>query len=111
MLLHQIISLSRYVTDADSAWLPKDFIEERVRQTIFQLSPLKAPGTNVMDVIFFQNYWPIIGKNILFVQNVVNKAFILKDLNRTYISLIPKKYNQEKQLTIGRLAYIIFRIK
>lgn len=62
----------------------KDVTEEEV-QTLFQLSPLKAPGPNGMHAIFLKIVGN--GKNISRkVQNFVNKGDMLKDLNRTYIS-------------------------
>lgn len=62
-------------------------MEDKVPQTVFQLSPLKTSAQ-----IFFQKCWPIIGKHIIHVvQGSLNNSFLLKVLSKTYITLIPKK--------------------
>lgn len=45
-----------------------------------------------MHAISFQKCWLTIGNNIIpVVQSFLNKGFILKDLNKTSITLIPMK--------------------
>lgn len=63
----------------------------------FQISPLKAQGPDGIHAIFYKRCWPIVGKYIFhMVQAFLHYGYLLKDLNRTYISLIPKKENLKK---------------
>ena len=61
------------------------------------MHPSKAPGSDGMSSFFFQKYWHIVGNSISnAVLSVLNSGKILRKINLTYLSLIPKKKNPEK---------------
>lgn len=44
------------------------------------------------------------------VQNFINTGFLLKHLNRTYISFISKKDYSEKVSVLDQLVYVIYKV-
>ena len=64
---------------------------------IREMAPLKAPGPDGMPPLFFQIYWLDIGMDITkAVLSSLNSGSLLKSINHTFISLIPKVKNPER---------------
>ena len=50
-----------------------------------------------MSAIFYQKYWDIVGSNVTnMVLNVLNNNLPISEINKTNISLIPKKNNPSR---------------
>lgn len=58
------------------------------------MHPCKAPGPDGLPAFFFKQYWPIVADQVC---NAVQIFFVhgqmLKELNNTFIVLIPKNEN------------------
>lgn len=86
----QAIPLSRDIIDVDNEFLTKDVTNEDILETIKHINPLKAPSPDGMKVIFYQKNWDIVGKSVCnMVRQFFNSGHMLKELNWTYITLIP----------------------
>jgi hypothetical protein len=74
--------------------LSRPFTKMEVSSAIHQMAPMKAPGPDGFDALFFQKNWAIVVmevcKAVLFL---LNSGVINKELNFTYIALIPKIKN------------------
>lgn len=58
------------------------------------MSPTKASGLDGAHALFFQKYWKDIGKDVISIcLKVLNQGDDMAELNKTYISLIPKCKN------------------
>lgn len=58
------------------------------------MASLKAPGPDDMPLIFFQNYWQLIGDEVTnSILQFLNSTSFPSHLNHTFISLIPKVKN------------------
>ena len=56
-----------------------------------QMDPLKAPGPDGMPPLFFQQFWPTVGEDVIeAVLTCLNSGTIPPSINRTFITLIPK---------------------
>ena len=70
--------------------------DEEISAGLWGLKPYKAPGPDGLRARFFQIFWLVVGD---FVKNKVKSIFssgaILKYLNKTLITLIPKCKNPE----------------
>ena len=85
------------VTEDMNAKLIKLYTAEEVTAAIKEMAPLKAPGPDGMPPLFFQTYWLDIGTDITeAVLSSLNSGSLLKSINHTFISLIPKVKNPER---------------
>lgn len=66
--------------------------KEEIRSVVFLFDGSKALGPDDFPMFFFQHIWDVVGDD---VSNVVKEFFgarsLLKELNATFIVLIPKK--------------------
>lgn len=77
--------------------LSRSFTPEEVKNTLFQMHPSKALGPDDMSLIFYQNYWHIVGPTIIdAIISSLNSRTFPHTLNHTHIVLIPKKKCPEK---------------
>uniref|UniRef100_A0A2N9F204 Reverse transcriptase domain-containing protein n=1 Tax=Fagus sylvatica TaxID=28930 RepID=A0A2N9F204_FAGSY len=84
------------VTEEMNADLNRAFSPGEVVAALKQMAPLKAPGPDGLPPLFFQKYWHLIGDEVTeAVLTCLNTGKILKAINHTYITLIPKIQNPE----------------
>jgi len=74
--------------------LAQDVTREEIKHSMFSLKNNKAPSPDGFNVGFFKRMWHIIGEDVI---NAVSSFFqtcrMLKEINATSISLIPKVAN------------------
>lgn len=77
--------------------LDKPYTSEEVGEAIREMAPLKTPRPDGMPPLFFQTYWTNVGMDVTqAVLSCLNSGSILKSINHTFITLIPKVNNPEK---------------
>ena len=87
--LENLIELS--ISAAKNTKLLKIPSEEEIQRTIFKMNPLKALGPDDMPGLFFKKFWHIVRIQLIqTVQNFFRDGWLLKDMNKTFITLIPK---------------------
>ena len=65
--------------------------EEEIKTAVFELGAVKAPGPDGFNGIFYQKYWEIVKEGMVqAVKGFFHGGFMLRELNRTNIVLIPK---------------------
>ncbi|KAM2740124.1 hypothetical protein EV2_034162 [Malus domestica] len=76
--------------------LTRPLVNEEIKDAVFQMGRLKAPGPDGFQGVFFQSYWDIIEAEIKgLVAEFLNGGTSLKPLNSTNIVLIQKIPNPE----------------
>ena len=101
------------VTDDMREVLSSVFTIEEVKVALFQMGPTKAPRLNGMNAIFYQNFWHVVGDNVvLVVLDFLNNGNMLSEINHTNIVLIPKVKNPEKMSDFRpiSLCNVIYKI-
>jgi hypothetical protein len=92
-----VAQVSQVVTEDINKALTREFQASEVELAIKQMAPTKAPGPDGMPPVFYQKYWHVIGSDVTkAVLSCLNSGRILKSINHTFITLIPKIKNPER---------------
>ena len=85
------------VTEEMNTDLTREFTKAEVVHALKQMTPLKAPRPDGMPFIFYQHYWHLISDDVaramLFC---LQNGHFPRDLNHTYLTLIPKVKKPEQ---------------
>lgn len=82
-----------------------------ILQALNQMGNLKSPGPDGFNVLFYKNYWRIVGDAVTTeVQRFFTTGKLQTTLNHTFIALIPKisyafKVDQFRLITLCSVVY------
>ncbi|KAA3474835.1 GTP cyclohydrolase 1-like [Gossypium australe] len=99
--------------EQDIDFLKKPMVNEEIKKTLFDMDPLKAPGSDGYHALFFQSQWDLIGGAVCeWVQGIFAGKRIEGELNNTLIVLIPKKDSPEdfSQFRPISLCSVIYKL-
>lgn len=75
-----------------NALLCKPFYTIEVKEAIFHMGRYKTPGLDGYGAGFYQHHWSIVGPKITtYVLSFLIGSASIKEINYTYLALIPKK--------------------
>lgn len=110
-----IISLVDTVVSSEmNTALTKPVTREEVKAATFQMGALKAPGSDGFPGLFYQKYWHVVGEDVFnAARNFFEGGYLLKEMNHTNVTLIPKVTNPEsmgqfRPISLCRSNYKIF---
>ncbi|KAK5786060.1 hypothetical protein PVK06_040687 [Gossypium arboreum] len=84
------------ITDQNFDFLNKPILNDDIKKALFDMAPLKAPGSDEYHALFFQSQWDLVGGAVCeWLQGVFAGNKMKDDLNNTLIVLIPKKDRPE----------------
>lgn len=93
--------------------ITKDFIACEVSLALKQMYPLKVPGPNAMPLLFFQHFWPKVGKEVTRTAlDFLNSGIVPPNFNEIHVVLIPK-CKEPKKITDCRpisLCNVVYKI-
>jgi len=79
------------VTEEMNDMLLQPYSDAEILEALQMMGPTKSPGPDGFNVFFFQQYWDIVGRDVLtLVQSVLAGGSIPPKLNHTHVVLIPK---------------------
>ena len=88
------------------------YSKDEVDVAIKKMAPLKAPGPDGMPPLFYQSLWQNIGSKVSeAVLSCLNSSTLLKSINHTFITLIPKVCNPENVWSLDLSVYVMCFIK
>ncbi|XP_026396981.1 uncharacterized protein LOC113291694 [Papaver somniferum] len=84
------------ITSAGNVDLMKPLDVAEIHKALKAMKPWKAPGPDGFPLGFFQHHWDIVGADVVdMVKKFFHTGYILKSLNATNVSLIPKTKNKQ----------------
>ncbi|XP_056688091.1 uncharacterized protein [Spinacia oleracea] len=90
-VLSQVVQLGPLINDQHRAILNGPYTADEVRKALFSIPGVKAPGPDGFGTFFFKDSWSIVGDEVVAaVLDVLQQRKLLKELNHTVITLIPK---------------------
>ncbi|GKC40533.1 sodium/hydrogen exchanger 6 [Tanacetum coccineum] len=82
---------TRVLDDAKADFMVLDVSNNEVKSVIFSIGDDRAPGPDNFTAVFFKKAWDVVGGDITYaVRDFFFNGKLLKELNHTIISLIPK---------------------
>ena len=105
--------ISHFITQEMNDKLTKPIEEKEIRKALSSMQPEKAPGQDGMSPLFFQRFWNTIkGDVIPAILSFFNTGHMLRSINHTIISLIPKMLNPTclKNFRPISLCSVIYKI-
>ncbi|GJZ55587.1 RNA-directed DNA polymerase, eukaryota, reverse transcriptase zinc-binding domain protein [Tanacetum coccineum] len=85
--------LQNKLTNEEASNMVREISDEEVKKAMFQIDDNKAPG----PALFFKKAWSSIGKDVcLAIKEFFENGRILKEINSTLISLVPKIQTPQK---------------
>ncbi|XP_019171157.1 PREDICTED: uncharacterized protein LOC109166713 [Ipomoea nil] len=105
--------VSPRVTQAQNELLLRPFEVSELKDALFAMAADKTPGPDGMNPGFYQQFWDVVGDDILtFILNCLNNRIFPSELNNTDVVLIPKKKTPEVVADFWPIALsnVIYRI-
>ncbi|XP_073363635.1 uncharacterized protein [Aegilops tauschii subsp. strangulata] len=85
------------VTQAMNEILSAPYTQKEVKPTLFQMYPIKAPGSDGYPAHFFQHHWDTCGDDVTkAVLRIVDGTESAECINDTILVLIPKRNKAKK---------------
>ena len=86
--------ISPVITDDENSSLCQIPTPIEIKNFIFGMQSLKSPGPDGLPPLFYKKYWQAVGNSVIkAVRNFFITGKMLKEVNHSYIVLIPKILN------------------
>ena len=87
--------------------------DEEIVWAVHQLNPHKSSGPDGIPAFFYQEFWSLVKQGVLnYVHAFFHSGTLLKSLNQTYLTLIPKinspeEVNHFRPISLCNVSYKI----
>ena len=89
--------INKCLTREQASSLSAPISATEVKRSMFSIAPDKAPRPDGSNGFFFRKVWHIVGEDIIkAVQSFFEEGHLLKELNHTSLTLVPKAPNSSK---------------
>ena len=105
--------VSPCISDLENFDLSRILDASEIKNMVWDMNPLKAPGPDGFPGLFFKCYWDTIGPQVIVaVQIFFRDGWLLSQSNQTYITFIPKKkgacsFNHFRPISLCNFYYKI----
>ena len=94
-----LVVIPKCVSDEENHQLCKQVSDEEIRNAVFSLRTIKAPGGDGLNALFFQKHWIDVGLEVcLAMKAFFSEGFIPDEVNETQVVLIAK-YPRPEQVS------------
>ncbi|XP_056685294.1 uncharacterized protein [Spinacia oleracea] len=91
VVLSHVVQLGPLINDHHRGILNATYTADEVKKAFFSIPGVKAPGPYGFGAYFFKDSWSIVGDEMIYaILDVLQQGKLLKELNHTVITLIPK---------------------
>uniref|UniRef100_A0A803Q9P7 Reverse transcriptase n=1 Tax=Cannabis sativa TaxID=3483 RepID=A0A803Q9P7_CANSA len=91
-VLKSVVNLGPRIIEAHKAILLAEYTEKEVKEALFSIPGIKAPGPGGFGSAFYQDNWTFVRTDfVAVVLSFLSTGKMLKEINTTTITLIPKK--------------------
>lgn len=100
--------------DEQNQWLNAIPDGKEILNVVKSLHPTKAPGSDGLSAVFFQQFWGIVGNDVTkAIQNIFRHGRFPQGFNDSFVVLIPKtadfsSFNQIRPIALCNTVYKIF---
>jgi hypothetical protein len=85
------------IDEVESTRLEEKFTEEEIKQAVWDCENLKSPGPDGVSLGFVKDFWEELKDDIFkFMSEFHENGKLVKGINSTFMTLIPKKDNPSK---------------
>jgi hypothetical protein len=82
------------ISDSENEELCRIPTPQEIKKTLFDMSAQKSPGPDGLPVLFYKKYWGTVGNDVIrAVTNFFISGRLLREVNNTFLVLIPKVQN------------------
>jgi hypothetical protein len=82
------------ISDSENEELCRIPTPQEIKKTLFDMSAQKSPGPDGLPVLFYKKYWGMVGNDVIrAVTNFFISGRLLREVNNTFLVLIPKVQN------------------
>ncbi|GJY94750.1 sodium/hydrogen exchanger 6 [Tanacetum coccineum] len=82
---------SRVLSDHNADFMVREVSDSEIKGALFSIGDDKPPGPDGFNAAFFKKSWDIVGDEVtIAIRDFFSNGKLLKELNHTIISLIPK---------------------
>lgn len=83
--------LDPLISDEENQEVIGTVSNQEIKNAVFQLDPDKSSGPDGYPPFFFQKYWPIVGNSLIRAfKALFHSGKLLKEINHTFIAMIPR---------------------
>ena len=112
MIPEMFDSFSPCISKEENRDLIKDVFEDEILIALLKINSLKALGPDGLQASFYKKYWKIIGISIgKMVRTFFYNGHLLKEIDWTFTTLIPKVDTRKPQINTSLLVYAMCVIK
>ena len=90
-VIRRIVQLGPIISNTQRQMLQEEYRKQEVKEAVFNILELKAPGPDGFSSAFFRDNWEKSGEDVeKVVLSFLSRGRLFKELNATSKTLIPK---------------------